>query len=108
MECPEMPSAGKNLTPSPADQCCDTLLPEKQNYISPTQDIHGPYLPVCRPTNIPLPLCHAQTKLHNKSYNDDLTLLEKVSLSLLKPKGRIIGQVLPRTPTQPKHLTASA
>ena len=39
---------------------------------------------------IPQP-CHNQKKLHKKSYIDDLTLLEKVSLSDLKEKVRIIG-----------------
>ena len=39
----------------------------------------------------PLPLCHQKDKLHKKSYIDDLTLLEKISLSKLKEKTRLIG-----------------
>jgi hypothetical protein len=38
-----------------------------------------------------LPLCHQQSKLHKKSFIDDLTLLEKISLSNLIEKNRIIG-----------------
>ena len=38
-----------------------------------------------------LPLCHQQSKLHKKSFIDDLTLLEKISLSNLIVKNRIIG-----------------
>ena len=37
-----------------------------------------------------LPLCHQQSKLHKKSFIDDLTLLEKISLSNLIVKNRII------------------
>ena len=41
---------------------------------------------------IPLsPLCHQKSKLHKKSFIDDLTLLEKISLSNLIEKKRIIG-----------------
>ena len=38
-----------------------------------------------------VPLCHSKEKLHKKSYVDDLTLLEKISLSKLVPKERIVG-----------------
>ena len=38
-----------------------------------------------------LPLCHKKDKLHKKSYIDDLTMLEKISLSKLREKQRIIG-----------------
>ena len=38
-----------------------------------------------------LPACHMKAKLHKKSFIDDLTLLEKVSLSKLKEKETIIG-----------------
>ena len=38
-----------------------------------------------------LPLCHKKDKLHKKSYIDDLTMLEKISLSKLREKTRIIG-----------------
>ena len=41
---------------------------------------------------IPLsPLCHQKSKLHKKSFIDDLTLLKKISLSNLIEKKRIIG-----------------
>ena len=48
-------------------------------------------MPACRPPGHQLPLCHSQTKLHKKSYVDDLTLLEKISLSTLQSKPRIFG-----------------
>ena len=38
-----------------------------------------------------LPICNQQTKLHKKSFIDDLTLLEKISLSNLVEKNKIIG-----------------
>jgi hypothetical protein len=38
-----------------------------------------------------LPACHKKTRIHKKSFIDDLTMLEKVSLSKLKEKPRIIG-----------------
>ena len=41
--------------------------------------------------NIPLPLCHLREDLHKKAFVDDLTLLEKIKLSKLKVKNRIIG-----------------
>ena len=37
------------------------------------------------------PPCHKKNSLHKKAYIDDLTLLEKISLSKLIPKTRIIG-----------------
>ena len=47
----------------------------------------------CKPVG--LKICHylpvTQKKLHKKSYIDDLTLLEKISLSTLQPKQRVIG-----------------
>ena len=52
---------------------------------SPTTKEH------CRePVNWPPP-CHSASKLHRKSFIDDLTLLEKVYLSQLIEKKRIIG-----------------
>ena len=39
----------------------------------------------------PPPPCHSASKLHKKSFIDDLTLLEKISLSYLIEKNRIIG-----------------
>ena len=39
----------------------------------------------------PPPPCHSVPKLHKKSFIDDLTLLEKISLSDLIEKKRIIG-----------------
>ena len=38
-----------------------------------------------------LPICNQQSKLHKKSFIDDLTLLEKISLSNLVKKNKIIG-----------------
>ena len=40
---------------------------------------------------IKLPVCHNIQKLHKKSFIDDLTLLEKISLSKLIEKEKIIG-----------------
>ena len=37
------------------------------------------------------PLCHKTSRLHKKSFVDDLTLLEKISLSHLIEKERIVG-----------------
>ena len=52
----------------------------------------GPHLePSSRQLAPPLPLCYKQSKLHKKSFIDDLTLLEKISLSNLIEKERIIG-----------------
>ena len=52
---------------------------------SPTVEVHS-----SEPVNW-LPPCHSASKLHKKSFIDDLTLLEKVSLSQLIEKKRIIG-----------------
>ena len=52
---------------------------------SPTAEVHSR-----EPVNWPPP-CHSASKLHKKSFIDDLTLLEKVSLSQLIEKKRIIG-----------------
>ena len=38
-----------------------------------------------------LPICNQQSKLHKKSFIDDLTLLEKISLSNLVEENTIIG-----------------
>ena len=38
-----------------------------------------------------LPLCHNKEKMHKKAFIDDLTLLEKISLSDLEIEERIIG-----------------
>ena len=38
-----------------------------------------------------MPPCHNQSKLHKKAYVDDLTMLERISLSSLITKERIIG-----------------
>ena len=48
-------------------------------------------MPALRQNQISLPPCHSQEKLHKKSFVDDLTLLEKISLSKLIPKEPIIG-----------------
>ena len=50
-----------------------------------------PHNPTLRQEPLPLPLCHQQSKTHKKSFIDDLTLLEMISLSNLEPKSRIIG-----------------
>ena len=48
-------------------------------------------LPSLRKDDVIPQLCHNQDKLHKKSYIDDLTLLENISLSDLKQKRRIVG-----------------
>ena len=47
--------------------------------------------PSLRQVSYPLPLCHSREALHKKAFVDDLTLLEKISLSKLRKKNRIIG-----------------
>ena len=47
--------------------------------------------PSSRQVLLPAPLCHQQSKMHKKSFIDDLTLLEKVSLNDLQQKARIKG-----------------
>ena len=48
-------------------------------------------IPSTRQNNEIIPLCHQSKNLHKKSFIDDLTLLEKISLSNLEAKLRIIG-----------------
>ena len=58
----------------------------------PTMAVQGPVEdPSSRKKGVVQPLCHKKESLHKKSYIDDLTLLEKISLSKLVPKTRIIG-----------------
>ena len=91
---PELPALGQDGAHGPA------LVPTQNAVNSLTlpelpaleQDgAHGPALDP--PQNIvnPLPLCHMKDKIHKKSYIDDLTMLEKISLLKLKEKARIIG-----------------
>ena len=47
--------------------------------------------PSTRQKNEIIPLCHQSKNVHKKSFIDDLTLLEKISLSNLVSKPRIIG-----------------
>ena len=58
--------------------------------------------PAIRQRNVEPPPCHNQSKLHKKSFIDDLTLLEKISLANLEIKDRIIG---PPTYHDRFHLT---
>jgi hypothetical protein len=53
-----------------------------------TEEFHDPS---SRQALLPPPLCHQESKMHKKSFIDDLTLLEKVSLNDLQQKARIIG-----------------
>jgi hypothetical protein len=61
---------------------------QEQATVPATQD---PETPSLRQNPTPLPLCHSQDKLDKKSFVDDLTLLERISLSNLRTKERIIG-----------------
>ena len=47
--------------------------------------------PTLRNESILPPLCHSSKDLHKKSFVDDLTLLEKINLSKLRRKNRIVG-----------------
>ena len=60
----------------------------RQNQEEPESE---PERPALRQEDIILQPCHNQKKLHKKSYIDDLTLLEKLSLTDLVLKSRIIG-----------------
>ena len=51
----------------------------------------GPLQPTTGKETGPAPLCQNKEALHKKSYIDDLTLLEKISLAKLKKKQRIVG-----------------
>ena len=51
----------------------------------------NPLGPSIRQNPSSLPICNQQSKLHKKSFIDDLTLLEKISLSNLVKKSKIIG-----------------
>ena len=44
-----------------------------------------PFAPISNSVNT-LPLCHKKYKLHKKSYIDDLTMLDKITLSKLMEK----------------------
>ena len=46
--------------------------------------------PSIRKTSIYLPPCHTKESLHKKTFVDDITLLEKIQLSKLRDKKRII------------------
>ena len=51
----------------------------------------GPLQPTTGQETGPAPLCQNKEALHKKSYIDDLTLLEKISLAKLRKKQRIVG-----------------
>ena len=93
------------LLEAPAPREEDTLLPIKnhthtsdspalrqEDALQPTMN---PILPQENPAQRQqddiTPLCYQSAKLHKKMFIDDLTLLEKISLSQLEEKLRIIG-----------------
>ena len=68
------------------------LQQEEDSPLPQTRAAYGPDRnPSTRQEGDVLPPCHNKNSLHKKAYIDDLTLLEKISLSKLIPKTRIIG-----------------
>ena len=90
---PELPVSRQQHTPATVDHRNDfeTPAPGQQYALPPPSDTQGPEMPSQRQNPVLLPLCHSQDKLNKKSFVDDLTLLEKISLSKLQTKERIIG-----------------
>ena len=86
---PEQPANQQHRVPIPDGSETPSLRHDKAN--QPANNNHGPEMPALRENQVPLPPCHSQDKLHKKSFVDDLTLLEKISLKKLKLKERIIG-----------------
>ena len=87
---PEHPVEGQYATLQPANQLepehpvdgqDGTLHPANQRSQHPNRGKN----------EIRIPASHKQSQLHKKSFIDDLTLLEKIELSKLKEKERIIG-----------------
>ena len=85
---PELPSFGLEGHHTPA------IHPTQSNTEHPSSrqvSLQGPTLRPIPPQEENRPLCHKKENLHKKSYIDDLTLLEKISLSQLIQKYRIMG-----------------
>ena len=76
------------------DDSADPQHPALRNTSEPQdpalrqQTVHGPVL---RQESTQAPPCHDRNKLHKKSFIDDLTLLERISLSNLVRKEAIVG-----------------
>ena len=67
---------------------CPATTPHLPALEQPALDQPAPEQPALEQ---PAPPCHKTDKTHKKSYIDDLTLLEKIKLSDLEPKNRLIG-----------------
>ena len=82
----------RNQPPAPWVEDQSTFPKPKINpaYLQPPDCITGPRQDATREME-EQPLCHQTSKTHKKSYIDDLTLFEKVSLSELIEKERKIG-----------------
>ena len=73
-------------------QKVDVINTQFQDALQPIEDqTQLTQYPSLRQEHTNMPPCHLRTKLHKKSFSDDLTLLEKISLSKLQKKHRIIG-----------------
>ena len=83
------PCAVPRLPVSRQEHAHDPATSRSQPPSSRQEPIHGPANRIENGTL--LPPCHKQDKLHKKSYIDDLTMLEKISLSNLIKKEKIIG-----------------
>ena len=77
----QQPVAGQEVPQAPATR--EEQLEELQQ--------GGSQQPAAGQNTSQAPLCHRSGNMHKKSYIDDLTLLEKISLSDLIQKERIIG-----------------
>ena len=90
---PELPVPRQQHAQAAADHRnnFETPITGQQRALPPPSNTEGPEIPAQRQNPVPLPLCHSQHKLNKKSFVDDLTLLEKISLSKLQTKERIIG-----------------
>ena len=55
-------SPANNSQKSPQVEDSEGPVPRQNLVHSPTVNSHGPELQASRPTNLPLPLCHSQTK----------------------------------------------
>ena len=90
---PDVPPPKQKHAQVSVDHCNDFEEPTlgQQPELPPASDTQGPEMPSQRQNLVELPLCHSQDKLNKKSFVDDLTLLERISLSKLETKERIIG-----------------
>ena len=92
------PTLGQNITQVPVSNNPQRPalgnvthhIPEVLQLPCPGQEnVEGPALEARNSQE--MKLCHKKENMHKKSYIDDLTLLEKISLSKLVEKERIIG-----------------